>query len=119
MTRLYQTKTWRVLLPDTWKVEDGCGEGLVTLFRPDGLGMLGVLTVEEQSSDAAAAAEDFRGALSGKTWAHTYGTSYSRTWAMSCLGRKLYVRYSCAAHNAEKELLEVYEIVQSISESAA
>lgn len=118
MPRFYQTKTWQAQIPDAWRVEDRCGEELVTLFRPDGVGMLRVLTVEEQSSDAAVAGEDFRGMLSGKTWANTFGTSYNRTWALSCCGRKLFVRYSCATHNAEKELPEVYEIVQSISESA-
>ena len=117
MPRFYQTKTWRAQIPDAWRVEDRCGEELVTLFRPDGVGMLRVLTAEEQSSEPAAAGEDFSGTLSGRTWAHTYGTSYSRTWALSCRGRKLYVRYSCAAHNAEAELPEVDEIVRSIAES--
>ena len=116
MPRFYQTKTWRAQIPDAWRVEDKCGEELVTLFRPDGVGMLRVLTVEEQPA-AAAGGEDFRGILTGKTWAHTHGTSYNRTWALTCRGLKLLVRYSCAAHNAEAELPEVYEIVQSISES--
>lgn len=119
MPRFYQTKTWRAQIPDAWQVEDRCGEELVTLFRPDGVGMLRVLTAEEHYSDAAVAGEDFRGTLSGKTWASTFGTSYNRTWALSCGGRKLYVRYSCAPHNVEKELPEVYEIVQSISENGA
>ena len=72
MPRFYQTKTWRVQIPDAWRVDDKCGEELVTLFRPDGVGMLRVLTVEEQSA-VATRGEDFRGILSGKTWAHTYG----------------------------------------------
>lgn len=117
MPEFYRTKTWRAQIPDAWRVADEGGEELVTIFRPDGVGMLRVLSAEERSSDATLAGEDFRGTLSGRTWAHTYGPSYSRTWVLSCRGRKLFVRYSCAAHNAEAELPEVYEIVQSITEN--
>ena len=117
MPRLYQTKVWQLQIPDTWTVEDGCGQELVTFFRPDGIGILKVLMADQQSSHQTGGGEDFRGRLPGKTWALTHGASFSRTWALSCRGRKLYVRYSCAAHNAESERLEVDEIVASISES--
>src|SRR2546430_14147558 len=117
MPRLYQTQIWRAQIPDAWRVEDKCGQSLVTFFRPDGVGMLRVLTVEERPHTLIGSGEDFRGLLPGKTWAAAYGTSYSRTWALSCRGRKLYVMYSCAAQNADLEHSDVDTIVQSISES--
>ena len=47
MPRMHQTKTWEMRVPDGWRVE-GSNE-LVTLFKPDGVGMLTVLTVEQKA----------------------------------------------------------------------
>jgi hypothetical protein len=113
---LYQTKVWQLHLPDAWKVRDRCGQDLVIFFRPDGVGILTVLTADEPETTAGGGAV-FRDLLPGKTREAKSGTSYSRSWTLACRGRRLYIRYSCAAHNSAAELSEVDEIVQSISES--
>jgi hypothetical protein len=118
MPRFYETKLWRLQLPDTWSVSDRCGQELVTLFRPDGVGLLTVLTAEEQSPVQRSHGEEFQGRLSGRIYEATYGDRFSRTWALSCRGHRLWLRYTCSAQNAELERLEVDEILQSISEAA-
>jgi hypothetical protein len=117
MPRLYETKLWRLQLPDTWSAEDGCGHELVSFFRPDGVGLLRVLTAEEQSPVQDGPGEHFHGHLSGKTWAATHGDRFIRTWALSCRGQRLWVKYSCSAANAELERSEVDGMLQSISEA--
>ena len=118
MARLYETKLWRLELPDTWSVRESCGQELVTLFRPDGVGILCVLSVDEQASLTNDHGERFSGFLTGKTYETTHGDKFTRRWALSCCGQKLVVRYSCSAKNAELERLEVDEIVRSISEAS-
>jgi len=118
MPRLYETKLWQLQLPDAWSVSDRCGQELVTFFRPDGVGKLTVLTADAETPLRGRQGEEFVGRLSGRTFAFTYGDSFSRTWALSCRGQRLWVRYTCAAKNAELERLEVDEILQSISEAA-
>jgi hypothetical protein len=117
MTRRYQTRFWQLQIPDTWKVGDGAGQELVTFFRPDGVGMLTVLTTEEQQPANVGSERIFRGLLPDAARESEYGTSFSRTWTLFCRGRKVYVRYTCAAHNSQSERSEIDEIVQSISES--
>jgi hypothetical protein len=117
MPRHYQTKIWQLQIPDAWQVRDGGGQELVTFFRPDGVGMLTVLTADEQQPATIGSDRTFRSPLPDAARESHYGTSYSRTWTLSCRGRKVYVRYTCAAASAESERSQVDEIVQSISES--
>jgi hypothetical protein len=117
MPRRYQTKIWRLQLPDAWSVRDGGSQELVIIFRPDGVGMLTVLTADEQQPATIGSDGMFRAPLPDEARESEYGTSYSRTWTLLCRGRKVYVRYTCAAHNAQSERSEIDEIVQSISES--
>jgi hypothetical protein len=116
MPRRYQTKIWQLQIPDAWKVRDGGGQELVTFFRPDGVGMLTVLTADEQQP-AIGGVRMFSAPLPDAARESEYGTSHSRTWTLLCRGRKVYVRYTCAALNAESERSDIDEIVQSISES--
>jgi len=81
-------------------------------------GFLRVLTAEEQSPVQKGKRDDFRGRLVGKTWTSTHGDTFSRTWALSCLGQRLWVMYRCSAKNSDVECSEVDEILQSISEVA-
>ena len=121
MPHLYETKLWRLQLPDTWRVRDGCGQELVTFFRPDGVGILRVhsgFIADVQVPIQGRQGEEFQGRLSGRTLAGTDGDTFSRTWALSCRGQRLWVRYTCSAKNAELERLEVDEILQSICEAA-
>jgi hypothetical protein len=116
MPRRYQTKVWQLQMPDGWNVSDGGGHEFVTFFRPDGVGLLTVLTVEQQPallrSDTM-----FGRPLPDAAIEQKSGVSHRRTWTFSCRGHKVYVRYSCAAQNAESERSEVDKIVQSIKES--
>src|SRR4051794_10688657 len=106
MPRPFETKLWRLQLPDTWNVSDKCGQELVTFFRPDGVGLLMVFTVGERSPVPGGHGDEFLGCLSGTTYVATYGDKFSRTWALNCRGRRLWVRYTCSAKNAELERLE-------------
>ena len=115
MTRLYQTKVWQLQIPDAWSVRDGGGHELVTFFRPDGVGMLTVLTTDEQPPTGTRDGT-IRSLFPDDSRGSTLGARHWRAWTLSCRGRKVFVRYSCAAHNAELERAEVDEIVQSISE---
>lgn len=117
MPSLYETKLWRLQLPDMWSVSDRHGEEFVTLFRPDGVGLLKVFTAGDQSADQGGYGEEFQGRLSGRYYEARYGERFSRTWALSCRGLRLWVKYTCSAKNAELERLEVDEILQSISEA--
>ena len=117
MRRQYQTKTWQLELPEEWKVSDTAGHEFVTLFRSDGVGMLTILTTDDSELASAEGDRIIHEPLPDDGRESTYGTSYSRTWLLRCRDRKLLVRYSCAAKNAEAERGEVDEIVRSISES--
>src|SRR6202142_2888219 len=117
MPRVYKTKIWQLQIPDAWAVRDHSEPQLVTFFRPDGVGLLTVLTTEEPVQTGTG--EDFRGRLPGKTWTTRSRDKIWRTWSLSCRKRRLYVRYTCAAKNAGLEDSEVDEILQSIEERGA
>jgi hypothetical protein len=117
MPRLYQTKIWQLQMPDAWAVRDDHEQELVTFFRPDGVGLLSVLTTEQSPPRQNGNREDFRGKLPGTMWTTKGSDRIWRAWSLSCRGQRLFVRYTCAAKNAGLEDLEVDEILQSIEES--
>jgi hypothetical protein len=116
MPRHYKTKVWQMQIPDAWQVREGTGQELVSLFRPDGVGMLTVHTADEQRPAMVGGDRMFRSPLPNEARESHYGTSFSRTWTFSCRGRKVYVRYACAAANSDSERSQVDKIVQTISE---
>src|SRR6185436_18004208 len=103
MPRRYQTKIWQLQIPDTWEVKDDCGHEAVTFLRPDGVGTLMTLTPDEQQPAATGDDRIFPSLLPEAAKESMYGASLSRTWTLSCRGRKVCVRYTCAAHNAKSE----------------
>ncbi|MDB6123582.1 MAG: hypothetical protein JWQ71_2575 [Pedosphaera sp.] len=117
MPRLYQTKLWQLQIPDGW-TKEGSNQ-LITFFRSDGVGILSVSMVEGESPFQNDRAEPFRGRLSGTTWTSNSDINFMRIWTLSCRGRQLLVMYRCAAKNAELELSEVDEILQSMSENGS
>jgi hypothetical protein len=117
MRRQYRTKIWQLQLPDKWNASDASGEEFVTFFRPDGLGMLTVLTTDDPELATAERNEIVREPLPDEGREFEYGTNHSRTWMLRCRGRKILVHYSCAAKNKDSERAEIDEIVRSISES--
>ena len=119
MPRLYQTKIWKLLIPDAWAFRDDPDQQLVTFFRPDGVGLLTVLTTDQPSQEHKGKGEDFRGRLIGKMWTTRGAERIWRGWSLSCCGRRIYIRYTCAAKNAGLENTEVDQILQSIEESGA
>lgn len=88
----------------------------MTLFRPDGLGILTVLTDEGQPNTHEGKLEEFRGQLRGTTWSLAGADRFTRHWNLRCGSRRLLIMYSCAAKNADLERSQVDEILQSISE---
>ena len=116
MPRHYKTNVWQMQIPDAWQVREARGQELVTIFRPDGIGMLSVLTADEQPP-VSGGERMFRSPLPEAAKESHYGTSFSRTWTLSCRGRKVFVRYACASANSDSERSQVDEIVQTISEN--
>ena len=112
---MHQAGSWELRVPDGWEVT-GSNE-LVTLFKPDGVGMLRVLTVEQKAPTPQSTGEVFRGRLPGTVHTNAHTSTFRRIWSLSCRGQRLFVTYQCASNNAELELAEVDEIVQSISET--
>jgi hypothetical protein len=120
MPHLHQTKIWQVLLPDGWFARRQYFD-CATLFKPDGVGMLQVMVWPSDSEPLKCkpgSDEQFSGKLEGFTSATT-GKSFIRRWWLSCRGRTLFVKYSCAPSFAEDERREVDEILQGIAESDA
>jgi hypothetical protein len=78
--------------------------------------MLRVLTVEQKPQTPESTGEVFRGRLPGSVRTSTDTSTFRRIWSLSCRGQRLFVTYQCASNNAELELAEADEIVQSISE---
>ena len=115
MPRMHQTSIWELWVPDGWEVE-GNNE-LVTLFKPDGVGTLRVLTADQEASVPGSPGEVFRGRLRGSVRTSADASTFGRIWLLSCRGQWLFVTYQCAPNNADLELAEVDEIVQSISET--
>jgi hypothetical protein len=114
MPRIHQNKTWQLQVPDGWKVQGR--DELVSLFKPDGVGILIVLTTDEKVRDQSTG-EIFHGRLSGTVRTSGDISTFRRIWSLSCRGLLLFVIYQCGAKNAEIELSEVDEILQSISET--
>ena len=115
MPRIHQNRTWQLEVPDGWEVE-GRNE-LVSLFKPDGVGMLRALTTEEKAPAQSFDGELFRGRMPGNVRTTTDTSTFRKTWWLSCHGERLFVTYQCAAKNAQIELAEVDEILQSMSEA--
>ena len=112
---MHKTRTWELRVLDGWEVEGG--NELVTLFKPDGVGMLRVLTTEQKPPTPDSTGEVFRGRLPGSVRTSADMSTFRRIWSLSCRGQRLLITYQCASNNAELELAEVDEIVQSISET--
>jgi hypothetical protein len=129
MPRLFQTKYWQVQLPDGWAAHqthlpDGWEAQtdtdlieMVMFYSPSGVGMLQCVTWNKMY-DGVGVGQPFRGKLTGKYYAgRTHNGTYRRSWHLSCMGRTLWISYSCAEKNAELEVLQVDEILQNIEEN--
>ena len=75
-----------------------------------------LLTAEQKPPSAESTGDVFRGHLPGSVRTSADTSTFRRVWSLSCRGQRLFVTYQCASKNAELELAEVDEIVQSISE---
>jgi hypothetical protein len=129
MPRIYQTKLWRLQLPDSWKVE-GAGEHAM-MFRPDGVGQLqvhgfdtvGRLDVlayaRDHSPPGTALTETRCGRLRGFAGVRVDGDILWRTWWLLCREQLVYVAYQCAEKNRLEESDEIGQILRSFDESDA
>ena len=113
MPKVHETKFWRAELPDGWDVRGNARH--VTYFRPDGVGTLSLLAIEEELFDQPLT-DQVAGQWSGKVSESTYGTTFCRSFGFLVKGHRVIVRYTCAAKNATVERAEVDEIIQSISQ---
>jgi hypothetical protein len=114
MPQSFRTDRWQVQLPEGWIAQLNA-PGMVTLYSPSGVGTLRV-TFSDAVYDGAGVGQDFRGKLVGKYYAGTHRGTFRRSWHLSCLGRELMVRYSCAEPNANVEVEQVDEILQNLDE---
>jgi hypothetical protein len=120
MAQLYQSKIWQALLPAGWAARSQYFD-CATLFKPDGVGMLQVMVMSpgsEPPKHRPGHDEPFSGKLKGFS-STSIGKAFRRDWWLSCRGRTVVVKYSCAPSFAEDERDEVDEILQSIAESDA
>src|SRR5262245_55691581 len=101
MNRIYKTPIWQIRLPNAWHIRDDARQAHVSIFRPDGVGMLTVLTAENDLKSENQADGGLGAKHSGPPREHTYAGKFRRVWTFSFRGRTLYLRYTCAAHNAD------------------
>jgi hypothetical protein len=113
--RIHRTKTWQVEIPEGWKVE-GSDEAAM-LYKPDGVGTLMVFSTEQSGAAESTTAPPFSGRLSGTVRSTTAGGDFRRTWTLACRGQMLFARYQCALKNAQVEVSQIDQIMQSISEA--
>ena len=99
VSRIYETEVWRATVPDGWSVRGDSDGTSVTLYRPNGVGTLHILTFDDEFGNRDPDA-GFKGRMAGRMW-------------LSGRSRKDF-RRSCAAQFAELERDEVDMIVQSI-----
>jgi hypothetical protein len=113
---LFKTKHWQAQLPDGWVGCIDSAQSFATIYSPEGVGMLHLL-IFDKTFDETGKGESFQGGLIGTYYAGTiYKGTFRRSWSLSCCGRALSVRYTCAEHNAEIETQQIDDIVQSIEE---
>jgi hypothetical protein len=114
MLRQYKTPNWQLSIPDGWTAQR---REIVTFFKPDGVGLLTVMTIEGNTTPIPKGEQIvFRGRLPGTMYTSHFHNSHFRAWSLSCRGKRLVFRYSCAQNNAELEKHEVDAIMQSVSE---
>src|SRR5467141_2510289 len=113
MPQIYQTKLWRLQIPDTWKVQ-GSGEHAM-FFRPDGIGMFQVhgsdtvgrtdllAYARDHSPSGTKFTEASCGQLRGFAGVRTDGSTLWRTWWLLCRGQLVYAAYECATKNRQEE----------------
>ena len=116
MPRRYQTRIWQLQIPDDWKVQASRDQEFVTLYCPEGVGRLTILSLNEELYGGAKGGRSYRGGQIREPSDSVYGTSYSRAWTFFFGGCKVIVRYSCAASNKQLEREHIDAVVRSISE---
>jgi hypothetical protein len=115
MPYVHRTKLWQVTLPDAWRA--GGGGPLVTIWNPEGVGTISVLSTDENKAPPrSGTGKEFRGKLIGRAFEHKAREHFARHWHLLCGDRWIYVTYFCSARNAASERAEVDEILRSISE---
>ena len=129
VSQIYQTKLWRLEVPDSWKVQ-GSGEH-AAFFRPDGVGYFQVhgsdtvgrhdlLAYARDHSPADTTFTDVTcGALSGVAGVRIDGGTLWRTWWLLCRGQLVYAAYQCAVKNSKEESDQLEKILRSFGESDA
>jgi hypothetical protein len=118
MPQLFRTKLWQLEFPDKWSVRAGQNYQHVTFWNPEGVGQLTVLTTDGNKAPPRDGPHtDFHGRIHGKSHEHSGSQLFARHWTLMCGEQWIYVRYSCAAKNADLERTEVDRILQTISES--
>jgi hypothetical protein len=128
MSRIHKNSLWQITIPDAWSVS-GSGENIM-LFRPDGVGMLHVVTSDTVGRhDLLAYARDHPppgtefveascGSFRGFVGSRTENGTLWRTWWFLCRGQQLvYAGYECGAKNGQVESSEVEAIIQSFDNS--
>src|SRR5262249_28282129 len=127
MPRVHKSPLWQITVPDTWTIS-GWGY-YITLFRPDGVGMLRVETSDTvgrydllpYARDHSPAGTEFTeascGRFRGVTGVRVENGTFWRTWWFLCRGQRLVqAGYECAAKNREVEFKEVEGIIQSFDD---
>jgi hypothetical protein len=119
MAGSFQSRLWKVALPDGWKARGG-GErdGEVhTIWHPEGVGTLTVFYHSDLTEPSRSKNDQvYSGSLSGYYNQRRNG-SLKRTWRLLCGGQWLWVRYSAALQPEDWEDSGIDAIVGSLSET--
>jgi hypothetical protein len=111
VAQLLQATYWQVHIPEGWTAQ-GHSPEMVTLFSPNGVGMLEFFLCDDPYRGAEA--ETF-GAFAGEYHGEkSHRGMYQRFWCLSCCGRALSVRYNCSEGNAHVDRAEVEELLQTL-----
>lgn len=126
--KTYETETWSINLPDDWD-EEHDDEG-VTLFNPDGVGVLEISAVERDevvddgfledmaSEHLEAGAEPSEvefGDFEGLEFSYGDDDKYWREWYLRADSLMLYITYHCPLADEGREDDEVEAILETLA----
>lgn len=111
--QVFQTRYWRMQIPEGWTPHIHSPE-MVTVYSPNGVGMLEFFHSQEPYDGTGPDSEIFGGFHGRHAGEKTHRGILRRFWHLSCMGRKLSVRYNCSEENAELDRAQVDAALQTL-----
>jgi hypothetical protein len=117
MASSYQSKVWKIDLPDGWKARGGAGADgeLHTVWHAEGVGILNIFYHADLGAPPrGSTASGYSGTVPGYCGKVDYG-SPNRSWTLLCGEHWIRVRYFASLLPEEWESSGVDKIVASLS----